>query len=287
MAAVIALATVAGSLTSAAADDTPVPPPCARVGVIGDSLSEQSRYALRAALGAVGIEQARIDGSIGRTVRPIPHLPSATGGLGRLQAAGFEEGCFIVELGLNDARFGYPITEFAENITNVLEFIGDRRVLWVSPGSRHVSTKRVSAFHDALVQVAANHPLLTVVDWAPQVEAHPRWAGRDGIHLTPSGVAGFSAFIADAALASLFDGVGVPAPPADCVVRVGLRMGSAGPDVMCLERRLAQLGFTIAPDTAFRHDTQTALLQFEFYENLPQIGAVDNRTRKALGLVPA
>ena len=66
-----------------------------------------------------------------------------------------------------------------------------------------------------------------------------------------------------------------------------LRMGSAGPEVTCLEHRLAQLGFTITPDTAFRRDTQTALLQFEFYENLPQIGAVDNRTRKALGLVPA
>jgi N-acetylmuramoyl-L-alanine amidase len=68
------------------------------------------------------------------------------------------------------------------------------------------------------------------------------------------------------------------------VRRPALRIGSHGPGVLALKRRLAELGYALpSVDSGYGHATFEAVLAFQKVQGLPRTGRVDRSVWRALG----
>jgi hypothetical protein len=91
-----------------------------------------------------------------------------------------------VSLGTNDDPSA--VSSFASSVEAVLRAAGPSRcVIWANVVRPPYNGVSYTGYNRALVQAAAVHPNLTIVDWAGIVRSDPGVLASDGVHATPSG----------------------------------------------------------------------------------------------------
>jgi len=274
-----------GGVSPAGADQEPPSPACSKLGVIGDSLTVGSASALAPALTTLGIHDFAIDAERGRHIRGNASK-SGVRALRALRSAGYSPDCFVVALGTNDIGFSGDSSRYQTWVEEMLTEIGDLPVLWVNV-ARSKPLGRALAFNAVLVAMRVLHPKLRVGDWAAVAAPHPEWLGIDGIHLRLIGYAARAEWLASQILTQLF----VVVPPdivPECRVTTRLRQGVSSDEVVCLERRLEQLGWLMpgGPNRKFDLSTYRAVARFQRRHWLAPNGNVGSATALALGLAP-
>jgi hypothetical protein len=110
----------------------------------------------------------------------------------------------IVAVGYNDFE-----DQYAQNIEQALAALkqaGVQHVLW--PTLRAASHQYLS-MNDDILNAAAHHPEMTVVDWNLYSRSHPEWFQPDGLHLVSAGAVAFATL-----LHSTLVSLGIAAAPA-------------------------------------------------------------------------
>jgi len=110
----------------------------------------------------------------------------------------------VVSVGYNDFEDQYAGN--VEDAINALIAAGVKRIWWLTLRAAH---HPYLSMNDDIVQAAARHPQVTVVDWNVYSRSHPDWFQGDGLHLLAPGAEGMATLIHKALLAA---GV-APAPP--------------------------------------------------------------------------
>src|SRR5262249_16896323 len=142
--------------------------PCARLGIIGDSLTVQSQAALEARLRANGIEQFRIDAMGGRVTSGRSGISTGVQALKRLKAARYRVGRCVVALGTNDIRKTARASDYQKWMRAMLDEVGDHPVLWIGPAYKPgIWPARTALYNDTLADVVADYPQAEFVDWRP------------------------------------------------------------------------------------------------------------------------
>jgi lysophospholipase L1-like esterase len=168
-----------------------VPEPSTRTGVavVGDSLTVPISGALRQQLARAGWKDVRVDAAVGREIATSSLAPSGVAAVSDLKKRGFDPPAWIVALGTNDiAKTGDP-NLMRTRIEQLVDAIGDRRVLWVNiwRSDSPALSERARQFNDVLASVAAERPNLDVDDWASEADGRPELFGPDKVHLNLRG----------------------------------------------------------------------------------------------------
>jgi hypothetical protein len=207
--------------------------------------------------------------------------------LRRLKAAGYQMDCYVVALGTNDIRASGKASDYAKWIRAMLDEVGDHPVLWVGPAYRAgVWPARSALYLETLTSVIGEHPKASFVDWRPFWVDHPDWFSKDGAHLNATGMLGRGNWLGDLVFDDLFGGISPDPVPPDCTIAKTLRRGMVDPQVLCVERRLAQIGYVLptAPDETFDKATYTAVKDVQRYYRRYQNGQVGKLTAQLLGI---
>jgi lysophospholipase L1-like esterase len=161
---------------------------CARVGVIGGSLTVGSKRQTAQALMDRGIVNFRIDGRVSRHI--VSNGRKGTGGIGALRAmrqSGYNPDCVVLSLGTNDFPYRNSPKVFRRWISAMMEAVGPgRRVLWINVyrgGSR--DTDR--GFNTMLTAMTGVYPNLQIADWEGLILDHLDLLTKDKVHLTSAG----------------------------------------------------------------------------------------------------
>jgi len=189
---------------------------CTSVAHIGDSTSvgmvspawlPDSAQRLAAQYRDVGVRQAQIDASGGRSI--VEEMPGQQNGYQVASAwyrAGFR-GCWVIALGTNDAAnvaVGSSVGMLSR-VREMMAAVHGEPVLWVNAQtelqSGPWSEANMQLWNETLVRASKLYPNMRIFDWAGLVQ--PGWHLADGIHYTSAGYAIRAAAIAHA-LASAF-----------------------------------------------------------------------------------
>lgn len=189
---------------------------CTSVAHIGDSTSvgmvspawlPDAAQRLAAQYRDVGVRQAQIDASGGRSI--IEEMPGQQNGYRVASAwyrAGFR-GCWVIALGTNDAAnvaVGSTVGMLSR-VREMMAAVHGEPVLWVNAQtelqSGPWSEANMQVWNETLVRASKLYPNMRIFDWASLVQ--PGWHLADGIHYTSAGYAIRAAAIAHA-LASAF-----------------------------------------------------------------------------------
>lgn len=166
-----------------ATDTLPPPPGCARVVVIGDSLTDNAEPWLRSELESAGYDFF-VDA---QPSRRIPERVSApySGVRAALAARGTfgDADCWMIALGSNDLVFGGGEVSTAHALIDEMlaAVSAGASVWWVNvnyhrdPRTSFDFVAATATFNAVLADRAAHDPDLTVVDWFTLSEAHPEW----------------------------------------------------------------------------------------------------------------
>jgi hypothetical protein len=196
----------------------------------------------------------------------------------------------VMMTGYNDPSNGFR--DAVEAITAEAERQGIDAVVWLSLRTKGVDYEEPlhqangSTYRDAnrtLYEVAAaSGGSLHVADWASHSADHPEWFERDGVHLSPTGAAAASEFIA-AQLDALFAGRPVTPQPAPWEE---LRPGDEGRAVDAVQRALLERGYESVgvADGVYGDQTGWAVAELQRSLGLDETGVVDEETAIALGL---
>lgn len=142
------------------------------VALVGDSLNVGIEPYLAGAL--PGFEIAADDRVGRRTEEGIAELEQ-----GRAHLAPY----VVVSLGTNDSPSG--VAAFRAAVGRLLELVGPGRcLLWATIWRDGAASE---ALNQVLVDAAARHPRMRLIDWAAMVGAHPGWLAPDGLHGSPAG----------------------------------------------------------------------------------------------------
>lgn len=265
------------------------PIPCEHIGVIGDSLTVGGVTQLPQELIEAGFGDIRIDAKIGRRINArSPWGASGVTALQAMRAVGYEPDCVVVALGTNDLGIWKGATKFRAAIEAMLTEIGEGpRVLWVNVVWRKFPATG-AVFNGVLAELAGSRANLSVADWAGEVAQHPRWLSRDGVHQSIAGRREWARFVARIATTTIGAEMTLGPPPSACsVAAVPVKVGTKGPDALCLETRLHQLRYQPGtPDSSVSWNTYRALMSWQSLHGLPAKGRLDAVTRTALGLDP-
>ena len=177
-----AAALVAGlaMIGSSAAADPP------QVTVIGDSVLTAVEWnATPLAILEQGLD-VQLDVGVCRTLEDVScpyeggHVPTL---LDEVNTYGSRLGSTVlVEVGYND-----PAPEFAQRVEdsiNALLAAGVQRILWANMREWQ---QQYIGMNQILVEAAARHPQLTIIDWEGYSHDHYDWFQGDGIHLVYGG----------------------------------------------------------------------------------------------------
>jgi lysophospholipase L1-like esterase len=95
----------------------------------------------------------------------------------------------IVALGSNDLQQSPKASFYLREIRELLNLIGQRPVVWVNVYRTDSPSypKRSATFNEALLDATSEFPNLTILDWASELVANPRWLAFDKLHLQPIG----------------------------------------------------------------------------------------------------
>ena len=75
---------------------------------------------------------------------------------------------------------------YEKRVEALLKVLGpNRSVFWVNVYGPNLEW--TEANNRYLIQLAAKHPNVTVIDWQSELSAHPEWLWEDGIHPNPDG----------------------------------------------------------------------------------------------------
>jgi hypothetical protein len=189
---------------------------CTSVAHIGDSTSvgmvspawlPDAAQRLAAQYRDVGVRQAQIDASGGRSI--VEEMPGQQNGYRVASAwyrAGFR-GCWVIALGTNDAAnvaVGSTVGMLSR-VREMMAAVHGEPVLWVNAEtelqSGPWSDANMQLWNETLVRASKLYPNMRIFDWASLVQ--PGWHLADGIHYTSAGYAIRAAAIAHA-LASAF-----------------------------------------------------------------------------------
>ena len=117
-----------------------------------------------------------------------------------LQAQGQLGDIVVVALGTNGPISG---GERYEVITKrLMEVLGpSRHIFWVNTYAPHLKWQDTN--NEYLLQMAAQYPNLTVIDWYSLVSKHPEWLSEDDVHPNDDGTVAYAKLIHDSVLAKL------------------------------------------------------------------------------------
>ena len=123
---------------------------------------------------------------------------------------------------------------------------------------------------------------LQVADWATHTEDRADWFSYDGVHLTPDGVSGLTAFVADSVDTVL---AGASLNP-DVAPWPTLRPGDSGAMVAAVQQALLATGVATVgwADGEYGDLTVAAVAEFQQAHGLTATGIVDDPTATALGI---
>jgi len=171
--------------------EPPPAPRCARVAVVGDSLTAASAAGLRRELAAAGYDRV-VDGQVSRRIPAAARDPySGVRATRRVRSSWGEADCWVIGLGSNDLEAG------ADDPRVALRWI-DEQLAAVTPGARvwwiNVSYRSergnpfdfpaaTTTFNAVLDARAAGDPLVEVIDWHSVLAANSAWY-VDGVHVT-------------------------------------------------------------------------------------------------------
>lgn len=126
--------------------------------------------------------------------------PAPTNALQVVHAhAGEYDRVLVIAAGYNDATTGNVGLDTAiEVMIATAHEQGIEQVIWLTYREAGESASRLRAHNALLRQKAAEHPELTIADWATASAAMPRsWFSGDGLHLGADAAAGMAGLIAD------------------------------------------------------------------------------------------
>jgi hypothetical protein len=198
------------SMPAVRGTQTPLRPPpdqtpCARVAVIGDSLTDNARWYVAEALERAGFAYL-IDATHSRRIPEWVRAPySGVTAARQVRATWGEADCWVVALGSNDLIFGAGNpTAAAPMIESMLAVLTPgARVWWVNVDYHRDPTiafdfvGATSRFNATLAARAARDDRMTVIDWYSLAEAHPEWF-FDPVHVNTIGSRVRAEQIADA-----------------------------------------------------------------------------------------
>ena len=76
----------------------------------------------------------------------------------------------------------------------LIDYLGtDRTVYWINAYGKNLSCQR--DVNKTIQKLAKKNDNVSVIPWAKEGKKHPDWFYQDGIHLNPTGQAGFARFI--------------------------------------------------------------------------------------------
>lgn len=197
-------------------------PHCTQVVHVGDSTTVGMLSSLPEAYTAAGFTVHTSAGNgrgIGFRVSPDHETGLHAAQRLRRELAGAGQLCWVIALGTNDAAYLPDAADQQRSIDDLLAVVDGDPVLWVNvymfaPHSRRGSHARCDGaepvfgcygvtnmreWNQLLAATAAQHPNMTVDDWASVVRWHPDWFQSDGIHCTTHGYAERATHIAKSA----------------------------------------------------------------------------------------
>jgi len=184
---------------------TPDATPCARVAVIGDSLTDNARWYVADALERAGFVHL-IDATHSRRIPEwVPAPFSGVTAARQVRATWGEADCWVVALGSNDLIFGAgDPTAAGPMIESMLAVLTPgARVWWVNVDYHRDPTigfdfaGATSRFNATLAARAARDDRMAVIDWYSLAEGHPEWF-FDPVHVNTNGSRARAEQIADA-----------------------------------------------------------------------------------------
>lgn len=138
------------------------------VTIIGDSVTLDATPELKSTFGEVTIN-AKQSRHIGDELNWVKKRRKAHH-LGRT---------VVIALGTNGELY-------EKRVEALLKVLGpNRSVFWVNVYGPNLEW--TEANNRYLIQLAAKHPNVTVIDWQSELSAHPEWLWEDGIHPNPDG----------------------------------------------------------------------------------------------------
>ena len=164
-------------------DTLPPPPGCARVVVIGDSLTDNSAPWLRAELGSAGYDY-HVDAQPSRRLPERVRAPySGVKAALAVRATFGEADCWMVALGSNDLVYGGgDVAEANEMLDEMLGVVTPGASVWWVNVNYHRDPRTsfdfvvaTATFNAVVADRAAVDPDLHVIDWYTLSEAHPEW----------------------------------------------------------------------------------------------------------------
>ncbi len=175
----------------------PPPPACARVAVIGDSLTVGSRSALRSGLAEAGFD-AVVDAYGGRRIgRSAPDPYSGVKAALEVRATFGEADCWVIALGTNDLYAGAGDPRVARALVDeMLSVVTPGADVWWVNINFHDNPNNFGApvdeeagtavFNAGLDARADGDGTFTVIDWYAYSEDHLWWF-VDWVHVNSAG----------------------------------------------------------------------------------------------------
>lgn len=168
---------------------------CTKVRYVGDSVSvglvsshqiPKASERLDARFKSVGVKQASIDASGGRSVFEAIEGRPTTQSVLPTSSKGYD-GCYFIGLGTNDAANISAGSDHTANqrIDTIMKIVGGRPVLWPLTAAdswvkNDYANANMQKWNKALVAATKRYPNLRVYDW--NAERDPKWMEGDGIH---------------------------------------------------------------------------------------------------------
>jgi lysophospholipase L1-like esterase len=177
----------ASSTTASTAPPTTAAVPAAAplVAMLGDSNTYLSIAALEAAFGDAGL-RSTIRGISGSGLKDLARdwLPAARA------IAAAPPAVVVIALGTNDALLDENVGAFAERLDALLDAIGDVPVVWVTHTEHAVQGREPEderAVNDVIRAAPVDHPNVTVLDLAPEIDANRALLDTDALHFSELG----------------------------------------------------------------------------------------------------
>jgi hypothetical protein len=162
------------------------------VGMMGTNQIPDPALRLDSQYRAVDVADPRVDGGVGRTIHEVSNNQKAGADVARQARADGFKGCWVVELGTNDAALlAAQKSTFGarQRIDEMMAIIGDEPVMWPTAVTQvdggDYARANMEAWNSVLRDATKSYPNLMVYDWASV--AQPNWFSSDGIHYTPEG----------------------------------------------------------------------------------------------------
>jgi hypothetical protein len=195
----------------------------------------------------------------------------------------------VMMTGYNDP--GMTFASSVDAIMTAARRQGIKVVIWLTMRTAEVVyprrdfTSTSYGFDDnnrILLQMSRRYPgILQIANWAGHSADQPSWVASDGIHLTATGAAAVSTFIANQ-VDRVFAGAAIT-PPAPWQT---LRRGSEGRKVAAAQRVLIRAGIRLPSGATgvYGRRTEAAVRTYQERKGIRVTGTVTRRTARVMGI---